>query len=161
MIELLSHDVLDVPAGIPIRIRSGGDVSSLSAILLETAYYAHIRASQTTIAGIPTVPASCLIPLKARAHLDLAERSAAGDNNVKSDDIRKHRNDVFRLLLGIPAARRFQTPPALRADLARFVAKFPPDAEDWTAIRHAVKNLPADTVAIIAQLRANFQLEAV
>ena len=161
MIELLSRNVLAVPVGVRIvRIPSGGDISSLSAILLEPEYYAYVRACQITITSVPTIPASCLIPLKARAHLDLAQRSAGGDMKVKKDDIKKHRNDVFRLLLGIPPADRFTIPPTLQTDLRRFIAKFPPESEDWKTIRQAVKNLPGDTAAVLAQLRANFQLEA-
>lgn len=72
------------------------EVSSLSAILLDNDYYAWVQAGTQIIDGLPVVGAEHLIPLKARAWLDLRIRSNAGDH-VNSRDIKKHRNDVLRL----------------------------------------------------------------
>ena len=44
----------------------------------------------------------CLIPFKAKAWLDLKERKLNGDQ-VDSKNIKKHKNDVFRLALLITA----------------------------------------------------------
>lgn len=63
-------------------------------------YYKLVLDSRITIDGISTVPAGCLIALKARAWLDLSGRKAAGEANVADVDIKKHRNDVFSGLLG-------------------------------------------------------------
>ena len=161
MIELLSRSVLDVPTGIRIvRVPSGGGISSLSAILLDAVYYDYVRQNRIVLEGVSTITANCLIPLKARAHLDLSARREAGDTNVKTRDIKKHRHVVFRLLRGIAADERFTLPAVLRDDLARFIAKYPPASPEWIAIRQAVPNLPDDTAAILAQLRENFHLEA-
>jgi hypothetical protein len=50
---------------------------------------------------LPVVPPKCLIPLKARAHLALKKRRETGENNVRGTDVKKHRNDVFRLYVSL------------------------------------------------------------
>ncbi|MBW2263500.1 MAG: hypothetical protein JRG91_16175, partial [Deltaproteobacteria bacterium] len=129
------------------------------AIIMDDAYYGFIVESRTTIDGIPTIPASCLIPLKARAHLDLWARRQAGDVHVKDRDVRKHRNDVFRLFRTLVPADRFALPRTLRRDLILFLERFPPDSEQWPAI-HASINDPdlKDPEQIIMQLREIFEL---
>lgn len=62
---------------------------SLSAILLDDGYYAFIRDSKIDIDGISTVPSEIIVPLKARAWLDLNERRIAGEK-VDNNDIKKH-----------------------------------------------------------------------
>ena len=67
-----------------------------------------------------------LIPFKARAFLDLTERlEAAG--NVHRDDIRKHRNDVFRLVQLLPQDASFELPKPIRQDLESFVNRVQAD----------------------------------
>lgn len=45
---------------------------------------------------VPVLNITCLIPFKAKAYLDLKDRKLNGEH-VDSKDIRKHKNDVFRL----------------------------------------------------------------
>jgi hypothetical protein len=162
MIELLSRNHLDLPPGVHLTpIPVDEDISSLSAILLEDAYYHFVIETRTVVNGVPIIPAQCLIPLKARAWLDLTARKAAGDANVKGDDIRKHRNDLFRLYRSVASTDRFTLPDRLRDDLHAFLGNFPPESSDWPAIFDAVgaPELP-DPTAIIGQLRASFHLSA-
>jgi hypothetical protein len=160
MIELLSRNQLDLPTGVHLTpIPVDEDISSLSAILLEDAYYHFVIQTRTIVSGVPIIPAQCLIPLKARAWLDLTARKTAGDANVKGDDIKKHRNDVFRLYRSLAPADRFALPDPLRADLQAFLAQFLPDSPDWPAILKAVGRpaLP-DPATILGQLRTSFNL---
>ena len=53
-------------------------VASLSAILLDDDYYALIIDGRKNVDGLPWIGAEELIPLKARAWLDLRERKAGG-----------------------------------------------------------------------------------
>jgi hypothetical protein len=159
MIELFSRRALDLPADVRLSpVPAGEDLSSLSAILLDDDYYRLVLDSRTTIDGISTVPAGCLIALKARAWLDLSNRKAAGEVDVAEADIKKHRNDVFRLLVTLAPADRVQVPEAARVHLRQFVAKFPAGATEWPAIRQAVKNLP-EPAAILGQLSEVFMLD--
>ena len=107
---------------------------------------------------MPTIPAQCLIPLKALAFLDLTRRKASGEN-VDSSQIKKHRNDVFRLYLTLAPADRFELPDRLRDDLRQFLDMLPPDAADWQSVQAAIKGLPSPQ-QVVDQLRDNFGLTA-
>ena len=111
--------------------------------------------SRRLVDGISTVPAGCLIPLKARVWLDLTARKAAGEANVSESDIKKHR--LFRLLVTLAPADRVQVSEAVRAHLRQFAAGFPADAVEWRAIGQAVANLP-EPPALLAQFRDVFTL---
>ncbi len=99
MLELFSRqpDVLHVAEGshlTPLPMEE--DVSSLSAILMDTDYYRFVQAGRQEINGIPAVGAMHLVPLKARAWLDLTRRQMNGER-IDSKVIKKHKNDIFRL----------------------------------------------------------------
>lgn len=160
MIELFSRRALDLPADVHLSpIPAGEDLSSLSAILLDDDYYRLVLGTRRVVDGISTVPAGCLIPLKTRAWLDLTARKASGDVSVSESDIRKHRNDVFRLLVTLAPADRVQVPEAVRTHLRQFASRFPADAVEWRAIGQAVVNLP-ELPALLALLRDVFSLGA-
>ncbi len=103
MLELFSRkpDGLDL-AGAPrmTPIPGGEDISSLSAILMDDAYYGIVRENVQEEDGLPMLRPEGLILLKARAWVDLTERKAQG-GAVDERDVRKHRTDVFQAL---PAA---------------------------------------------------------
>jgi len=139
MIELFTRKSLDLSADVHLTpVPAGEDLSSLSAILLEDQYYQLVLRSRILIDDLSTTPAGCLIPLKARAWLDLTGRKAAGDVRVKDEDLKKHRNDVFRLLLTLAPADRVGLPETIRRHLTEFVAQFPPTNREWASIRQAV-----------------------
>ena len=102
-------------------------ISSLSAILLDDAYYAFIVQGCRTVDGLPWVDAEQLIPLKAKAWLDLCARKAGGQN-VDAKDIRKHGNDVFRLSQLLTADSRIRVAPRIGADLRGFLERIASDA---------------------------------
>jgi hypothetical protein len=69
---------------------------SLSAILLNNDYYHFLHSGKKDIEGLPIVGPEHIIPLKARAWLDLNGRKTRGED-VDSKSIKKHKNDIFRL----------------------------------------------------------------
>lgn len=141
MIELLSKNNLDLPEDIYLTpIPTDADISSLSAILLDDEYYKFILNEKIIIKNIPIVPPQCLIPLKARAHLDLKKRKESGDNTVKGKDIKKHRNDIFRLLSSIAPANHYDLPESIASDIEEFLVTLPPESKDWDAIQAALKD---------------------
>ena len=95
-------------------------VASLSAILLDDAYYEFIRAGRREVDGLPWVGEDRLIPLKASAWLDLGERRAKGEP-VDSKNIRKHANDVLRLSQLLAPDVRIDVAPRIAQDLTRFL----------------------------------------
>lgn len=138
-IELLSRNMLELPDGVrlsPIPAPEQGE--SLSAILLDGTYYSYALKSRIEIDGVPTIPAHCLIPLKAKAHLDLKQRRENGDTSVRSNDIKKHRNDVFRLYLTLTPVDEFEIPQGIAEDLKAFLGFFPANSSDWDAIKKSV-----------------------
>ena len=62
-------------------IPMGEAQSSLSAILLDDGYYNFIHGTKIDSDGIPIVPPEIIVPLKARAWLDLSERRDARRKN--------------------------------------------------------------------------------
>lgn len=82
MLELFSRapDALSVAAGSRLTpIRFDDEASSLSAILLDADYYRWIQAGRRQIDGLPIVGPEHLVPLKAKAWLDLRARKRSGE----------------------------------------------------------------------------------
>ncbi|MDA1069669.1 MAG: hypothetical protein O3C43_24600 [Verrucomicrobia bacterium] len=77
-------------------IPADAEVSSLSAILLDDDYYSLVKNGVVIVDGLPVLKPEYLIPMKAKAYLDLSELKASG-THVDSKNIKKHQNDVFRL----------------------------------------------------------------
>lgn len=98
------------------------DMSSLSAILLDNDYYDFLRQGRVRVAGITVLDAPYLIPFKAKAWLDLSKRKAAGEQ-IDSRNIRKHKNDVFRLteLLDREMEPLPYLPATIKADMTEFL----------------------------------------
>jgi len=123
MIELFTRRPVDLDPpedAIYTRIPVDQDMVSLSAILLDDAYFEALQAAKRQVDGVTIVDETLLIPFKARAVLDLTARSEEGAN-VGRKDIRKHRNDVFRLAQLLPEDARITLPESVRQDLRAFV----------------------------------------
>lgn len=142
MLELFSR----APEGLPesaglTRISMEGEVSSLSAILLDEDYYRLIHDSRIEAGGLPCAPPHCLIPLKARAWLDLSERKAGGEQ-VDSKSIRKHKNDVFRLYRILDPDTVMPLPKSVLADLEEFLTRMETEGIDLKAMGSPGRKLP-------------------
>lgn len=105
------------------------DISSLSAILLDNDYYEFLKQGRIRIDGVTVLDAAHLIPFKAKAWLDLSGRKANGER-VDSRNVRKHKNDVFRLseLLNQNEEPLSGLSKTIRNDMNEFVVRM--DIED-------------------------------
>lgn len=110
----LSEDVSLTP--IPVD----EDIVSLSAILLEEGYYEALQAAKRQLDGVTVIDETLLIPFKARAFLDLTARAEAGEK-IDGKNIKKHRNDVFRLVQLLPKGASIELAVSIRDDLRKFV----------------------------------------
>jgi hypothetical protein len=119
-----------------IPIGAAGMAISLSAILLDDDYYSTLRDNAVMLDGLPVATASVLVPLKARAWLDLSERRVWGEH-IDQRTINKHRDDVFRLA-AILSGDAVSVPSAVRDDVWRFLGAFPDDDPSWSAILAAM-----------------------
>ncbi len=125
MIELFTRklDAIDIPEDAvltPLPIDE--DISSLSAILLDEDYYKFLKQGKINVDGVTVLDAAYLIPFKAKAWLDLTSHKALGEH-VDSKNIKKHKNDVFRLSELIDPSIKIDTPKAVYDDIQEFVQR--------------------------------------
>jgi len=135
MLELFSRkpDALDYKGdGHLTPIPVDEDVSSLSAILLDDGYYEFLHSGKREIDGLSVVKPEYIIPLKARAWIDLNERRK-NDEKVDSKDIKKHKNDVFRLYRIISPELSITLPEKVESDLKKFMEAMTDETIDLKA----------------------------
>lgn len=129
------------------------EVVSLSAILLDQDHYGWILSGKRLLGGVPIVGPEHIIPLKARAWLDLTERKEAGED-INSKDIKKHKNDVFRLMVAITPDPLSDVPESIREDMKRFLAAAGDTHIDFKALGLGWR----DKKEIFAMLREKYGL---
>jgi len=156
MLELFSR----APEGLTLAEGSqltplpiGEEAASLSAILLDEDYYQFLKSMVRVVDGIPVLGEAAIIPFKARAWTDLTARRATGDR-VDERDIKKHRNDVARLLQLLAADARHPLPDKVGTDMAAFVAALEAD-ETFDPKQFKVDMTRA---TVIERLRAAYEL---
>ena len=81
------------------------------------------------IDGVTVLDAAYLIPFKAKAWMDLTDRKAAGEY-VDSKNIKKHKNDVFRLTELIDPTSKVMAPQGVYEDIQNFVQRMQTDRVD-------------------------------
>ena len=122
MIELFSIILPEHAVLTPLPIDD--EVSSLSAILLESDYYEFLKMGRVRISGLTLLDALHLIPFKAKAWMDLCDRKENGEL-IDSKNIRKHKNDVFRLteLIDRFQENSIETPRKVISDMEEFLRR--------------------------------------
>lgn len=95
-------------------------IASLSAILLNEDYYHFIHSGKRQINDLSILNATHLIPIKARAYLDLMGRKKKGEK-IDDRDIRKHKNDVIRLFQLLSSNNRVKLPISIENDFTVFL----------------------------------------
>ena len=157
MLELFSRkpDAMDLAEDSGLTpIPTGDEVSSLSAILMDDDYYAFVLDQRRDINGLSYIGAEALIPLKAKAYVDLSERKAAGET-VNSKDIKKHKNDVFRLFGILETDQPIDCPESIQRDLADAFSKLSEDTVDLKALNIKGKS----QLEILNELRTFYGLQ--
>lgn len=161
-IEFFCREAVPLEVGpdqriVPVRME---DTRSLSAILLNDDYYRYLLDHCRITREIQSANASALIPLKARAWLDLSRRQADGEP-VDDGDVKKHRNDVFRLAATLPGISGPPPPACIAADLNVFLDQFPLDHAEWDGIRHSIRNTirgPIEPAKLVDAIRGYYRL---
>jgi hypothetical protein len=141
MLEIFSRkpERIELDAGqhvIPVKIDE--DSASLSAILLDAGYYNLILEQHNEERNLPFANPAALIPLKARAWLDLSARAKKGEK-VDEKDIAKHRSDIFRIANTLPGEPGPSLRGSIQEDLKLLLAAFPAESEEWPAILSSLK----------------------
>jgi hypothetical protein len=122
-----------------IPVSAGLGRHSLSAILLDDAYFGLIRDHHDEREGLWVANATSLIPLKAHAWLNL-NRAREQGQTVDSGNIKKHRADVFGLAATLPGIEGPELPDSIKQDLAAFLQAFPTSSADWSAILASLRS---------------------
>lgn len=128
------------------------EVSSLSAILLDSEYYEFIQTNRIQIDGLSLLSTEALIVLKAKAWLDLSERKHNGEH-VDSKNIKKHKNDVCRLFASIAETSQLTVPVGIQSEMRDFVTKMQDEEIDLAAMR-----IPISMHDVLEGLRTLFNI---
>ena len=97
MIELFSRAAWELkPESVLTPVHIDDMVSSLSAILLNDAYYDLLLKESSIINGISVLKPTGLLLFKAKAWIDLKQRAEQGEL-IDSRNIKKHKNDILRI----------------------------------------------------------------
>lgn len=123
-------------------------VSSLSAILLEDDYYELIKNNKKD--NVIWVDAKVLIPLKARAWLDLSRRKRIGEQ-IDSSDIRKHLRDILRLVSILPTDFKCSLPPSISRDMQQFLELAKGETVDLNGLNHPMGTTLASVLSQVDQ----------
>ncbi|HCE44567.1 MAG TPA: hypothetical protein DET40_13560 [Lentisphaeria bacterium] len=161
MIEIFSRnpEMVSVPKGQHlIPIPADEEISSLSAILLDDDYYGFILDSKQEIENIPCIPPTTIIPLKAKAYLDLSQRKREG-LKIDDVDVKKHRNDVFRLSGILPDDTNIVLKNAIRKDFRSFLQEMSAlNAGEEKAIGNAISSKSFNLADELKILKTYFNL---
>ncbi len=157
MLELFSPvpEALSVAEGshlTPIPIND--EISSLSAILLDADYYGWVQSGKREVEGLPIVGPEHLVPLKAKAWLDLRARKESGEE-VDSRSIKKHRNDVFRLFQVIDPDSEIDPPRRIVDDMRSFLEQLPQENVDLESL--GLRSITLD--AVLGSLRKLYRVD--
>ena len=130
------------------------DVSSLSAILMSDDYYYYLHTGKKELDGLSFVGPEHLIPLKAKAWLDLSERRSQGET-VDSKSVKKHRNDVFRLYQILSPDLDGEAPDSVKDDLRKFCSRMEMEEIDLKSLGLGATGLKS----VLAGIRSTYDLD--
>jgi hypothetical protein len=146
MIELFSRKPdnlnLKFDGGLtPIHIDES--IISLSAILLNNVYYETLVKGKRKIDGYSVLDIETVILFKIKAWLDMKEKKANGEH-VDSKNIKKHKNDVFRLLANVTPSCRAEIAEEIQDDVKQFIELINDDRPD---LKNLAIRITASTIA--------------
>ena len=127
--------------------------SSFSAILMDDDYYAYAVSHAVELDGVQAIDHDALIVLKIKAYLNNIERKTAGQK-VQSDDIDKHKRDVYRMAFLLTPEDSFDAPETIKEDIRRFLAAIESDPINTRAISRNM-GLPEITQSQLVEIIKN------
>lgn len=135
-IELFSRepDMIQIPEDSHLTpIPVGEDLSSLSAILLDDDYYNYATTHTVVLDNLHFIDRDAIILLKAIAYINNSNRKANGES-VRSEEITKHKNDIFRIISTYTGEDRIEVPETIKADLRTFLIMVEKDGLETGAL---------------------------
>ncbi|BES66410.1 hypothetical protein SANA_28490 [Gottschalkiaceae bacterium SANA] len=144
MIELFSRQ----PNNLELKFTSGltpihidDSIASLSAILLNDVYYETLVKGKCIVDGFSLIEIETVILFKIKAWLDMRERKEAGEQ-IDSKNIKKHKNDIFRLLANVAPSTRIETAKEIQNDIIQFLELINDDKPDLKNL--GIRNIGLD-----------------
>lgn len=133
------------------------NLSSLSAILMNEAYYNYTLKHSQIVDGLRIANTESLICLKAKAFIDLSQRKLNGEQ-IDSTNLRKHPNDIFRLAVTLTGTASYTLPQELYDDLAEFCRSVSTSLPDKALFKSAgLANI--DSQVVFDRLCKSFRIE--
>lgn len=111
----------------PIHIDDS--IVSLSAILLNDEYYNLLLKGKRMVDGYSLITIETVILFKIKAWLDMKVRKETGEE-INTKNIRKHKNDVFRLLANVSTTSRIEHTSDIQNDVIQFIEQIKEDKPD-------------------------------
>ncbi|MGO5334207.1 hypothetical protein ACTQZM_06870 [Enterococcus cecorum] len=136
MLELFSRNPVHIELtedAILTPLPIDDQISSLSAILLDEQYYLLLKDGRKIVGGVPVLSVDCLIPFKAKAWLDLKSRKQNGEQ-IDSKNIKKHKNDIFRLAQLLKESESKILSKEVADDLSKFITEMQNEITDLKSI---------------------------
>ena len=141
MIELFCRtdfELKDAEGITPIHIDD--EISSLSAILLDEAYYKTLLAGKVIRNNLSVLRPEYIILFKAKAYLDLKKRKETGEM-VDSSDIKKHKKDILRIAAELMLEQVTDLPETVAADIGIFIDSLEKGPFDQNSLKiYGLKN---------------------
>jgi hypothetical protein len=134
------------------------DLSSLSAILMNDDYYHFTLEHSTIIDGIRLANTESLIVLKAKAFIDLSNRKSNGEA-IDEKNIRKHKNDIFRLATMLTTIEQYTVADEIRTDISTFckqVSQSFPEKSFFKSMGLPATTKPEELLSLLCNV---FQIE--
>lgn len=157
MIELFARklDIIKLPEDAVLTpLPLDDELSSLSAILLDEDYYNFMKNGKVIVDGVSVLEPMHIIPFKAKAWLDLTNRKNNGEH-VDSKNIRKHKNDVFRLSDLVDVDAKIPVSKGVYEDIFDFINRM--DGEEIDVNQLGIKNKTKEQ--ILEELRNIYILQ--
>ena len=136
-VELFARnpDLLDLDERVHLTpVPTPDDLSSLSAILLDDAYYHFVIDHSEIVNGIHWASIEALLCLKAKAFIDISRRIQEGSKEDKKL-LRKHKGDVFRLGILLAESEVHMLPDQLSEDMTFFLDLIKDDLPDKAMVK--------------------------
>lgn len=163
-IELLSihPDVLGEPTGFHLTpIPIGESIPSLSAIIMDKEYYDFTLSRRKVIDGLSVADFIALLCLKATAFVNLSLQKIDNPSSVQGHDIKKHRDDVFKLLSAVGSIESITLPINIRTKVEAFISMIEESCNNRDFLKSMEKTLGIGREAILGyleQLKEMFEL---
>lgn len=122
MIEIFSRNPVNFELAegqLWVPLSFGEEVSSLSALVLDQAYYEILRSGSTIIDGVSILDVPGLVAFKAKACLNMTDEKEHGGNISKSA-IAKHYDDVLRLSMLLSPRMQLMVDRSVLEDITKF-----------------------------------------